>query len=135
MTFWEACEKAKAIARGGDDTDAARRPATLAEALQDYGADLRIRGAGKANATVPLPHLSPAMLATPVALLTTRELKSWRNSLTKMMKASSANRVCKNVRAALNLAARTMIVSAITRRGRSAWRRSRRERTPKAIWF
>jgi hypothetical protein len=38
-------------------------------------------------------------------MLTVKELRQWRNDLTKSMKASSANRLCKALKAALNLAA------------------------------
>jgi integrase len=103
LTFWQAADKAKALARGSDAD--ARRPATVDEALTDYAADLAVRGAGATNATVPRPHLTPSLLAMPVSMLAVRELRQWRNGLTKVMKPASANRVCKNVKAALNLAA------------------------------
>ena len=105
MDFWQAADKAKALARGDNESDAGRRPATIDDALKAYADDLRVRGAGAANATVPRPHLTPALLSMPVSLLTVRELRHWRNGLTKVMKASSANRVGKNLKAALSLAA------------------------------
>jgi integrase len=37
-------------------------------------------------------------------MLTVKELRAWRNGLTESMKASSANRLCKAFKAALNLA-------------------------------
>jgi Phage integrase family len=103
LTFWEAIDRAKALARGSDAD--AGRPATLDEALKDYAADLALRRAGAANATVPRKHLTAALLAMPVAMLTARELRTWRNGLTKVLKPASANRMAKNVKAALNLAA------------------------------
>ena len=103
LDFWQAIDRAKALARGSDAD--AGRPATLDQALKDYAADLAVRGAGAANATVPRPHLTPSLLAKPVSLLTVRELRQWRNGLAAVMKPASVNRVCKNVKAALNLAA------------------------------
>ena len=58
LTFWQAADKAKALARG-QDADAGR-PATVDEALTDYATDLAVRGAGPTNATGPRHHLTPA---------------------------------------------------------------------------
>jgi integrase len=102
LTFWQAADKAKALARG-QDADAGR-PATVDEALTDYAADLAVRGSGPTNATGPRRHLTPALLSKPVSMLTVRELRHWRNGLTKDLKASSVNRLCKALKAALNLA-------------------------------
>ena len=64
-----------------------------------------VRGAGSGNATRPLHHLPPALQAKPVSLLTVRELRHWRNSLARDLKAGSVNRICKALKAAFNLAA------------------------------
>ena len=103
LDFWQACDKAKQLARGkGTDSG---KPATVAEALDDYGGDLAVRNAGATNASVPRRHLTPALLARPVGLLTVRDLRSWRNALAKDMKASTINRINRALKAALNLAA------------------------------
>ena len=98
LDFWQAADKAKALARGG-------RPATVSEAIRDYETDLRVRGAGADNATRLLQRLPPALLSKPVSMLTVKELRHWRNGLAESMKASSVNRLCKALKAALNLAA------------------------------
>jgi hypothetical protein len=103
LTFFEAQDKAKKLARG-QDADAGR-PATVSEALDDYAADLEVRGAGATNASVPRHHLTPALLSKPVSLLAVKELRAWRNERAKAMPASSVNRMCKSLKAALNLAA------------------------------
>jgi integrase len=103
LTFWEAADRAKALARG-KDVDAGR-PATISEALSSYGDDLRIRGGRPINATHPRFHLPASLLSKSVSLLTVRELRHWRNGLTKAVKASSVNRLCKSLKAALNLCA------------------------------
>jgi integrase len=117
LTFWQAQDKARSLARGTDaDTG---RPATLAEALDDYENDLRARGGDAGNATRARGHLTPALLSRPVSLLTARELRRWRDSLIAGgLKAATVNRTTKMVRAAANLAARNdpRIVN------RGAWR-------------
>ena len=48
LDFWQACDKARKVARGSDaDTG---RPATVAEAVASYEQDLHARGAWVANA-------------------------------------------------------------------------------------
>jgi integrase len=103
LTFWQAADKAKALARG-QDADAGR-PATVSEALDAYADDLRVRGANPENATRLRNPLPPSLLSKPVSMLTVKELRAWRNSLTNAMKASSVNRVCKALKACFNLAA------------------------------
>jgi integrase len=100
--FWQACDKARTMARG----TSSNAPATWAQALDDYAADLSARGGGAANATHVRYHLTPALLGKPVALLTAIELKRWRNDLlAKGIKASTVVRVLKAAKASLNLAA------------------------------
>jgi integrase len=103
LTFWEAQDRARSLARGTEaDTG---RPATLAEALTDYEADLRARGGDTGNATRARGHLTPALLSKPVALLTARELRRWRDTLVERgIKPATINRTTKMVRAAANLA-------------------------------
>jgi integrase len=103
LTFWQAADKAKALARG-QDSDAGR-PATVSEALADYETDLGVRGAGADNSTRLQNRLPPSLLSKPVSMLAVKELRAWRNGLTEVMKASSVNRLCKGLKAALNLAA------------------------------
>jgi hypothetical protein len=75
-TFWQAADKAKALARG-QDADAGR-PATVREALADYETDLGVRGGSTENAT-RLNRLPPSLLSKPVSMLTVKELRHWRN--------------------------------------------------------
>jgi len=103
LSWWQAQDKARALARG---KDAGGRPATVAEALADYEADLIARSASPANARRVGTLLPSTMLAKPVALLTARELKHVRDGLVaKGAKPSSVNRDLKGLKAALNLAA------------------------------
>jgi integrase len=103
LTWWQAQDKSRALARG---KDAGGRPATVAEALADYENDLIARSAAPANARRVRTLLPSTMLAKPVGLLTARELKHLRDGLiAKGAKPASVNRDLKGFKAALNLAA------------------------------
>jgi integrase len=104
LDFWQAQEKARALARGKDTESG--RPGTVAEAIDDYERDLIARGASPTNAYRARAVLPPSLLAKPVALLTARELKHVRDALVaKGAKAASVNRDMKGLKAALNHAA------------------------------
>ena len=109
LTFWQAQERARKLARGGknpDDEDDEGRPVTLREALDAYQADLIARGGDVHNVARVRGHLSNTLSAKTVALLTARELRRFRDSLlAKKLRASSVNRISNALRAALNLAA------------------------------
>ena len=81
LNFWQACDKAKQLARGGDAD--AGRPATVNEALTTTPPISPFAADGATNATHPRYHLTPALLAKPVSLLTVKELRSWRNELAR----------------------------------------------------
>jgi integrase len=109
LTFWQAQERARKLARGGknaDDEDDEGRPVTLREALDAYQADLIARGGDVHNVARVRGHLSNTLNAKTIALLTARELRRFRDSLlAKKLRASSVNRISNALRAALNLAA------------------------------
>jgi integrase len=104
LTWWQAQDKARALARGKDTESS--RPGTVAEAIADYDKDLIARGGSRANARRAKAILSPTLLSKPVALLTTRELKHLRDGLVANgARPASVNRDFKGLKAALNLAA------------------------------
>ena len=109
LTFWQAQERARKLARGGknaDQEDDIGRPATVREALDAYQADLISRGGDLHNVARVRGHLSNTLHAKTVALLTARELRRFRDSLlAKKLRPSSVNRISNALRAALNLAA------------------------------
>jgi hypothetical protein len=73
--------------------------------LTAFEDDLRARGADTYNARWPRKHLPPSLLRKPVVLATDKELLAWRNRLIKNGKAAStANRICGPVLAAVKLA-------------------------------
>jgi hypothetical protein len=95
LTFWEASEIARKLARGDDAVGEVEggRPPTLAEAVLGYERDLRAREAGLANARILRFHVPPTLMSKPVALLTAREVRALRDSLLdKGLKPSTVNR-------------------------------------------
>jgi integrase len=104
LTFYQAQDQAKKLARGDDDFDSA--PITVDSALKAYRRDLEARGANPYNAEWPRLHLTGGLLSKPVALLTSAELKKWRDGLLGTMAPATINRLCACLSAALELAAR-----------------------------
>lgn len=60
-----------------------QRPATVGEALDLYEADLKPRGGDAGNVARVRAHLPAGLREKAVALLTSRELRKWRDSLVK----------------------------------------------------
>jgi integrase len=90
------------LARGSVDSG---KPITVVEALADYERDLRARGGLTGNVSRVRHHLPPSLASKPVAMLTSRELKHWRDGLDDM-KPATVNRTTRQLKAALNLAQR-----------------------------
>jgi len=103
LTFWQAQDKARTLARGNVDDG---RPCTVTEALDAYAADLKARGGLIANAFRVRYHLPPALASKTVSLLTSRELQRLRDSVALKIKPASVNRIFRGLKAALNLAAK-----------------------------
>jgi integrase len=104
LTFHQAGDAGKALARGkGDTTDS--KPMTVADAIARYKIDLKSRGGHLSNATRVEKHLTNTLAGKPAALLTVRDLQTWRNGLKEKMEPSSVNRTRTGLRAALELAA------------------------------
>jgi site-specific recombinase XerD len=109
LNYEQAVIAARAYARGGKGSNAAvidaSRPMTLSDALTAYEAALEADGGNTYNARHPRAHLTPQLLATPIAALQARDLKAWRDSLIPAgMTRSSVNRTICNVKSALNYA-------------------------------
>jgi integrase len=104
LTFYQAQDEAKKLARGGDGgPDSA--PITVDNALKAYRRDLEAREANPYNADWPRLHLTSVLLNKPVAVLTSAELKKWRDGLLGTMAPSTINRLCGCLCAALEQAA------------------------------
>ena len=104
LTYWQAVDMARSIARAGEGSG--DRPATVAEALNAYEANLKARGAAAGNVTRVRFNVPGSLAARPVALLTAKELRGWRDRLVKAgMKPASADRTARALKAALTLAA------------------------------
>lgn len=106
LTFYEAQDEAKRLARSDDAATSDSAPVSVAEALNAYERDLKARGAEVFNARHPRGHLTSTLLAKPVQLLTATELRKWRDGLLAKMKPSSVVRTCKGLKAALAPAAK-----------------------------
>jgi len=107
LNYEQAVAEARRLYRGKNDTEHdPSRPVTLDEALTRYEADLQARSALPSNARIARHHLLPNLLSKPLALITSDELKAWRNRLVaKGLAPSSVNRVRNSVRACLELSA------------------------------
>jgi integrase len=102
LSFFEAQSIARTIARDGETSGGL---ITVSVAIDRYRDDLRGRGAREYNASLARIHLPPALLSKPVSLLTTRDLRTFRDNLLKGRTKASANRVIAPLSAALQLAA------------------------------
>jgi hypothetical protein len=105
LSWFQAVERGRKLAKG--DAPEAGSLLTVARAVDEYARDLVAREAGPGNASRIRKHISPALAARPVALLTPRELSAWRDGLLKDgLRAASYVRLKNALVAALNLAAR-----------------------------
>jgi integrase len=102
LTFFEAQSIARTIARDGETSGGL---ITVSVAIDRYRDDLKARGGREYNASLARIHLPPALLSKPVSLLTTRDLRTFRDNLLKGRTKASANRVIAPLSAALQLAA------------------------------
>ena len=105
LTWFGAVERGRKLAKG--DAAEAGVLMTVAGALEEYGRDLAAREAGPENAARIRKHLPPATANKPVSLLNARELSAWRDALLRDgMKPATVVRLCRSVKAMLNLAAK-----------------------------
>ena len=105
LTFYQAQDQAKKLARGSDNGSADSAPITVDGALTAYKTDLISRNSNPYNAQWPRVHLTPALISKPVALLTATELKKWRDGLLTKISPATVNRLCACLSAALEQAA------------------------------
>jgi integrase len=102
LSFVEAQALARTISPHGDT---AVGPITVAGAIDRYADDLAARGGRVYNARSARIHLPSMLLSKPVGMLTTHELRTWRNGLLKGRAKATVNRIIVCVSAALELAA------------------------------
>jgi integrase len=106
LTYWQAIDVARGLARRQPGADDANRPVTVSEALDRYQGDLDSRGADAQNANRVRRHLTQTLATKPVALLTMNDLRHWRDGLvSKGVAPATINRTRAGLRAALELAA------------------------------
>jgi integrase len=108
LSFWQAQDRARALARGGRDADEdSGKPVTVAQMLDRYETDLKARGGDVYNAQRVRVHLPDVLASKTVALLAApREFRHWRDGLVrKGLAPSTVNRTCAAFQASLELAA------------------------------
>lgn len=103
--YWQAQTRARQLAAAPDEGQQRVEIATVSNALDRYEADLGTRGGDQGNASRLRGHLSKALLQQPVALLSTTELRRWRDGLARLLQPASVNRVTTILKAVLNHAA------------------------------
>jgi integrase len=99
LNYFQAQAKARQLVTG---SAVEASVTTVNQALKLYAADIRTRGGDVGNASRLRGHLSAAMLRKPVALLSTAELRRWRDGLVKDLAASTVNRITTVLKATLN---------------------------------
>jgi integrase len=105
LSYWQAVDEARRLARGTDDVPDSK-PMTVEDALDAYERDLKTRGADPANAQRARKHLTATLASKPVMLLSTQDLRHWRDGLVaKGVEPATINRTRAGLRAALELAA------------------------------
>ena len=106
LDFWQAQGHARLLARkdltGDEDVV---KPITIAQALKSYEQDLKTRGGDAGNVSRVKAHLRPGLRDQAVTLLSSRELRRWRDGLARRLAPATINRTCAAFKAALNLAA------------------------------
>ena len=99
LNFWQAQDRARVLASGGKNDDANDgKLFNVRQALERYQTDLKARGGDPANATRFRVHLSEHLINKTVALLTSGDLRHWRDSLiNKGLGPASINRIKRRV--------------------------------------
>jgi len=82
LGYEQAANRCRALARG-DANAAADRPATIGDAVGSYETDLTGRGRSAYNARWVQYHLPPQLSAQPLATVTAKQLRDWRDALLK----------------------------------------------------
>jgi integrase len=122
LSFWQAQDRARVLARGGRDVDDedSGKPVTVAQMMDRYEADLKARGGDVYNAQRVRIHLPDVLASKSVSLLAApREFRHWRDGLVKKgLAPSTVNRTCAAFQAALELAA----AQDLRIRNQSVWR-------------
>jgi hypothetical protein len=118
LSYWEACDVARRIASGdapGEPGDDPGKPLSVERAVDAFERDLIARDASPSNARYLRFHLkgAPAIRQKPVSLLTTKEMRAFRDGLLdKGLTRASVNRSRRNV-------SRSAILRPITRTDRA----------------
>jgi len=105
LTYFQAQKRAQKVATGEHLQTSAGKPITIGEAIDRYEHDLRLRGQETRNAQRARGRLTTALSAKPIALLTMKELRDWRDAMSPELMPASINRITNSLKAVLNYAA------------------------------
>jgi hypothetical protein len=107
FSFAEAQERARAWFVKAERGDAIEegKPLMVAQALDQYEADLRTRGGDIGNVGRVRAHITASLASKLITDLTEKELKRWRDGLAEKLAPATVNRTMTVLKAALNLAA------------------------------
>ena len=106
LSFAQAQDRARASGLRRPGADEGGKLITVAEAVERYGANLKLRGGDPINASRVTWHLPKTLAAKKVATLMARDFREWRDGLIKAkLTAATINRTDRALKAALNLAA------------------------------
>ena len=100
LDYWQAQDRARAVAHHSPVG-----PITIAKALDEYEANLKVRSGDVANVRRVRAHLLEPLTRVNVAAVTARDLRAWRDGLAKKLAPATVNRTVTALKAALNLAA------------------------------
>ncbi|HEX3882847.1 MAG TPA: site-specific integrase [Stellaceae bacterium] len=101
LNWGQACEAARRLQRTGSTEPEAKAIVTVKDAIDAYASG----AVSQANVTRLRHNLTPALGKRPVALLTAKELASWRDGMAKRIAPATANRTATVLKATLNKAA------------------------------
>ncbi|CCG40874.1 tyrosine-type recombinase/integrase [Magnetospirillum molischianum] len=105
LSWAQAQAKALETAATESDVSPASR-ITVADALNDYEADLAARKGDPGNVSRVRVNLPEKIASRPIVELTASDLRKWRDELLKTLAPATVNRTANGLRAALELAAR-----------------------------
>ena len=103
--FWQAQDRARAIFRTRSTAPDSAKPISVTDTLNRYESDLKARKGDPGNVARVRSHLPETLGNKSIFLLTSRDLRGWRDQLAKALAPATVNRTTTCLKAALNAAA------------------------------
>ena len=103
LSFAQAQDRARASGLRRPGADEGGKFVTVAEAVERYRVNLKLRGGDPGNADRVLMHLPETLASKSVATLMARDFRTWRDGLVqKKLTAATINRIDAALKSALN---------------------------------